>query len=395
MKSLYYYIFILLFLSVNLTFSQNSLDLLNQKKKEIQKQIDENRKQLENIESSKRVTVNKITLKIKSIQLQTSLLSNTESQIKTITTNLNVTTKEIDSLSLLVEKRKSELVKIYRTYYKKLLNKNNILLYILASNSLNQAYSRLKMYKNLINYFNLQIKLLNENIQDLNKKRENYVLFLKELKLKQAEYQNNLIQIKTEKNELEKERTNLEKAKKELGTELKNYQKRLTLIDLEIKRIIEENAKAVKLMNKENVRIYNELGSIFKQNKGKLPPPSNNTSILNTFGDNQHPILKNVKTRNNGIDLILNKNNYVYAIFKGQVKKIFNVPYGGKALIIRHGEYLTVYSNLSNTNVKVGDIVETGQKIGEVMLQPDNTLILHFELWNEKEPENPSLWINF
>lgn len=148
-------------------------------------------------------------------------------------------------------------------------------------------------------------------------------------------------------------------------------------------------------MNKENTKKYNELSANFKENKGKFPSPTPNSSILNTFGENQHPILKNVKVKNNGVDLILNGNYNVYAIHKGEVKKIFNVPYGGKAVIIRHGDYLSVYSNLNEIYVKVGQNISMGETIGEVMKQPDNTYVLHFEIWNEKEPENPLNWIKF
>ncbi len=393
MKKIFSTLFI--FFSVLTLFSQNQIDNLNNQKKEILRQITENSQQLDEINKSKKNTINQITLKNKSIQLQNSLLQNINKQINLLNFNLIKTTQEIDSLSTLIELRQSELVKIYRSYYKKLKKTNNILILLLSSDSFNQAFTRLKMYKSLINYFNLQLKLLRENKSELEQMRENYVLFLKELKVKEIEYQRNLNKLNISKLELELTKKQLEKKKSDLQIEINHQRKQLALIDNEIKRLIEENRKAIKSMNKESSRRYAELSIIFKENKGKFPPPASNSSILNPFGEYQHPILKNVKIKNNGIDLILSKNGNVTSIYKGEIKKIFNVPYGGKAIIIRHGEYLSVYSNMRNVNVKLGQNVNTGEILGDVIKQPDNTYILHFEIWNEKEPENPMNWITF
>ena len=376
-------------------YSQNNLDILNNQKKEIQLQIDYNNKQIDLINKSKTATINELTLKLKSIKLQNQLLVNIKMQISEISIKLSETLSKVDSLSLLINTRRAELIKIYKSYYKKLKKKNDLLILLLSSNNFNQAYTRLKMYINLINYFNLQISLLNEDKIELDKKRSNYILFLKELKLKEIEYKNAVSTLNKEIIELEISKKNLEKKKIELKNEIKRKKNMLTLIDNEIKRIIDENARVLKSMNKENSMRYTELTNIFKENKGKLHPPALNSSVLNFFGESSHPLLKNVKVKNNGIDLILNNSTNVRAIHNGEVKKIFNVPYGGKAIILRHGEYLSVYSNLSDVYVKVGQFVRTSENLGNVMKQPDDTHVLHFEIWNEKEPENPLKWLKF
>lgn len=385
----------LIVLSVMFIYSQNNLDILNNQKKEIQLQIDYNNKQIDLINKSKTATINELTLKLKSIKLQNQLLVNIKMQISEISIKLSETLSKVDSLSLLINTRRAELIKIYKSYYKKLKKKNDLLILLLSSNNFNQAYTRLKMYINLINYFNLQISLLNEDKIELDKKRSNYILFLKELKLKEIEYKNAVSTLNKEIIELEISKKNLEKKKIELKNEIKRKKNMLTLIDNEIKRIIDENARVLKSMNKENSMRYTELTNIFKENKGKLHPPALNSSVLNFFGESSHPLLKNVKVKNNGIDLILNNSTNVRAIHNGEVKKIFNVPYGGKAIILRHGEYLSVYSNLSDVYVKVGQFVRTSENLGNVMKQPDDTHVLHFEIWNEKEPENPLKWLKF
>lgn len=382
-------------LSVMFTYSQNNLDILNNQKKQLQRQIHENSKQIDLINKSKTATINELTLKLNSINLHNQLLINIKNQITEISNKLTVTTSEIDSLSFLIETRKAELIRIYKSYYQKLKKKNNLLLMLLSSKNLNQAYARLKMYKNLINYFNIQISLLNKNKSELDIQRSNYSLLLKELKLKEIDYQKTITTLNNERIALENTKKYLEKKKIELGNEITKQKKALLTIDNEIKRIINENARVLKTMSKENSIKYYELSKNFKKNKGKLPPPAVNSYILNQFGEHKHPILKNVIVKNNGIDLILSNSTRVNAVYNGEVKKIFNVPYGGKAIILRHGEYLSVYSNLSEVYVKVGQIVIAGENLGNVMKQPDNTNVLHFEIWNETEPEDPLNWIKF
>ncbi|MCA1900599.1 MAG: peptidoglycan DD-metalloendopeptidase family protein [Candidatus Hydrogenedens sp.] len=387
--------FIIINLILNSALSQKNIDILNNQKKEVEAKIYEISNQITSLEKNRNVTLTEITLKKQKIKLQNELLENLRAQILTLNTNLLETTKIIDSISYVLQKRREELVIIYNTYFKKLREKNHILLLLLSSNSFNQAYARLKMYKNLSSYFN---KLLLE-IEDERNRYENYkemyVLNIKQLKLKENEYQRTIRELDITTKNLENSIENLEKKKNALLEEQKRNEKRLVLIDNEIKRLIEENAKSLKKMSPERTRVYSELSKNFRENKGKLPLPAANATLLNQFGETKHPVLKNISIKNNGIDLIMKSSEPVYSVFSGEVTKVFNVPYGGLAIIIRHGEYLTVYSNLLRTGVKPGQKVTIGEKIGELIQQPDNTYILHFEIWNEKEPENPLIWLKY
>lgn len=387
--------FIIINLILNSALSQKNIDILNNQKKEVEAKIYEISNQITSLEKNRNVTLTEITLKKQKIKLQNELLENLRAQILTLNTNLLETTKIIDSISYVLQKRREELVIIYNTYFKKLREKNHILLQLLSSNSFNQAYARLKMYKNLSSYFN---KLLLE-IEDERNRYENYkemyVLNIKQLKLKENEYQRTIRELDITTKNLENSIENLEKKKNALLEEQKRNEKRLVLIDNEIKRLIEENAKSLKKMSPERTRVYSELSKNFRENKGKLPLPAANATLLNQFGETKHPVLKNISIKNNGIDLIMKSSEPVYSVFSGEVTKVFNVPYGGLAIIIRHGEYLTVYSNLLRTGVKPGQKVTIGEKIGELIQQPDNTYILHFEIWNEKEPENPLIWLKY
>ena len=186
----------------------------------------------------------------------------------------------------------------------------------------------------------------------------------------------------------------LNSKKKELLAELEEQKKVTRKINEEIKRIIEEEAK------KESGRLKNTndnaktlLSNNFKDNIGKFKLPVNNGIITGNYGESFHPILKEVKIKNNGVDITLSQKSDVYTIFKGEVRKIFRIPGSNLAIIIRHGKYLSVYSNLSVINVNVGQELNSYQKIGEINLQKgEETAILHFELWNETKTEDPAKW---
>lgn len=146
-------------------------------------------------------------------------------------------------------------------------------------------------------------------------------------------------------------------------------------------------------MTKEERKLSND----FADNRGRLPyPVAGRYTIVGTFGEQQHQELKYVRTNNSGIDIQTTPGADARAVFKGEVTRVFVVPGYNNSVIIRHGNYLTVYSNLSQVYVKAGDKVNTCQTIGKIFSDAENgnATILHFQLWKEKTKLNPSLWLN-
>jgi len=138
------------------------------------------------------------------------------------------------------------------------------------------------------------------------------------------------------------------------------------------------------------------LSKEFASNKGKLPVPlTGQYSIVSAFGEHQHQDLTYVRTNNNGIDIQTTAGADARAIFRGVVTRVFMMPGFNNNVIIRHGDYLTVYSNLSNVLIKQGDIVSANQIIGKIFtdIEKGNETILHFQLWNERTKLNPATWI--
>lgn len=141
------------------------------------------------------------------------------------------------------------------------------------------------------------------------------------------------------------------------------------------------------------------LGQSFESNKGKLPWPVAKGSITEGYGKNAHPTLENVYTNNNGIDIGAPKSSQVRSVFEGEVSSVLSIPGAGKVVIIKHGSYRTVYSNLSEVYVSVGSKISTKQAIGSLLVSEGESLsTAHFEIHQVVDGSvvrlNPTVWIN-
>lgn len=135
----------------------------------------------------------------------------------------------------------------------------------------------------------------------------------------------------------------------------------------------------------------------FESNKGKLPyPVSGQFTVVKKFGRQKHPRLPKVETNNPGIDIEASQGAAVHAVFNGEVSQIFKLAGYNNVIVLRHGDYVTVYANIESLNVKKGDKVSTGQQLGRLFVDKadGNRSVLHFELRREKEKQNPELWLS-
>ena len=138
------------------------------------------------------------------------------------------------------------------------------------------------------------------------------------------------------------------------------------------------------------------LASSFAQNKGSLPAPIRGAyTLLRTFGVHRHSEHARVQVSSSGVDYGVQGDSRAYAVFAGVVSRVFVVPGYGTAVILRHGNYLTVYANLAALSVGQGTRVKTGQALGTIGTAPDGsgTRLLHFQLWHERTKLNPLSWV--
>lgn len=186
------------------------------------------------------------------------------------------------------------------------------------------------------------------------------------------------------------------KKKKEAAAKLQNAIEDIIAQEMRIARESAEERGAVETETAFALTANEmELSKMFSTNKGKLPWPAEDGIISSTFGEHQHPVLKYVKTQNNGVDIQTSKGATARTVFDGIVTRVMSVPRYNNVVIIRHGEYLTVYSNLSVVFVAKGDGVKARQSIG--MVYTDSKVSkteLHFELWKGNQLLNPQQWIS-
>ena len=208
--------------------------------------------------------------------------------------------------------------------------------------------------------------------------------------------------VNSTKDEKQKLVTKLSKSEKLFKKRLQDKQKQAKELDKRIRKIIDEairkaREEAKKRNGNDNFSLTPEalaLSSEFANNKGKLPWPLEKGVIISKYGKQKHSVFSGVETFNNGIDIATDKNMIVRVIFDGTVSRIFFIKGEGKAVLINHGEYFSVYSGLKEVSVKTGDKLLSKEKIGVVITnEQENKTELHFEIWKEYDKHDPSNWL--
>ena len=385
---------LLLLVSSSGTIYSQKLTELKEKKKAIENDIEEITSLISKTEKESTTSLTNIKLTKRKIELKNNLIKQIDSESDEIKTQIDIRKARVDSLGFRIDKIKEEYKKII-IYTQRSNAKNSLLLQLLSSSDLNQAYKRIKFYQQVLDYKEQIVEKYRRNISNIkdetNKLNEN----ISQLAKKQNEKTKEVKDLKKEEINYTHKIDKLNQKKKQLLADLEEQRRISKKLNEEIKRVIEEEARR-EIENSKKSKNTNliALSNNFKENIGKFNMPLEKGIVTGTFGEAFHPVLKEVKIKNNGIDITVSKKTDVNSIFKGEVRKIVKIQGANLAVIIRHGNYLSVYSNLSVVNVNIGQEVNSYQKIGEINLQKgEETAILHFELWNETKPEDPLKWI--
>lgn len=387
------------FISVLFIFSFLKIDSqeresLKRKISEIESEINYLNRLLEENEGSKKVYTNNIILLERKIGNQEKYIIALESEIENIKKVIGEYESMIEELQTKYKFLGEAYGKAVKNYYFK-RDKVYLWVYILAAENYIQAQRRFLFYKQFINEIKEKansLKLLmieiseKKNILNGLLKEKSKLLGLKEIekrKMEDEKRKKTLIIEKLKKNEVE-----IRKKISEKTTIAKRLEKEMKkVIEEEVKR--SKGNKLISLTKEEKIIAGN-----FEKNRGKLPWPVEKGIIVEKYGEHVHPVLKNVKVRNNGVDIETEKNTIVKAIYEGVVSKIVSILGAKFTIIIRHGNYLTVYQNIDNVFVKNGEKVNMGQSIGEVVgLQNEENPIIHFEIWKDFTRMNPEEWI--
>ncbi len=412
-------------------FAQNgkSSAQLKQDKQKIEKEIANTQKLLKKNESNQKAAVQQAALLRQQIQNREKMITNLNSQIIQMEDEQEQNTQEIKQLEKRLVYMKADYAQVVYNAYRnrRLLDK---VTFILAADDFSQMFRRMRYFAIFSRSVREQSERIQKTTEELTKKNEEIVM-LKNDKLVTLSSKEQ--EIKNLENDRRKKTQNAEKLKKEsqkLNADLKKKQQQRKEIDAAIQRavkaeIAQANAERAKKSNKSSsgktssgnkssattasssstststrataaIALTPEeatLNTSFINNKGKLPWPVAKGAKVSDFGNYPHPDVPSVQIENHGIDIMVEAGTPARAVFDGVVTGVMNIM-GTTVVMIRHGEYLTVYQNLSSARVKKGDKVTTKQTIGTVAQSPtSNTYELHFEIWKNDRYVNPNEWL--
>ena len=272
-------------------------------------------------------------------------------------------------------------------------------LYILSSKSIGQGYRRweyLKDYADAINRQGEEIKSMRKEIiaqkDTLVRLKNNTVATQRE---REREYETLLAEQKEMERYSKQLASNQNKYRRELASKRNEVEK----LNREVERLLAQAIKQQeqKSTDKEDYPVFAastaQLTADFASNKGKLSWPVDNGVVIEKFGQHYHPLFKGVKLPfNNGINISTSAGKSVKSVFHGVVSRVVIIPGYNQCVLVEHGNYFTFYCKLADVSVKVGDRVNTGDKIGTLAVS-NNTSTLHFELWNKTVKQDPELWL--
>jgi len=335
------------------------------------------------------------------IQKRQDIISITNQQANLLTREINSNQTKISKLRLKLKSLKEDYANMIVKSYKSRSDQSK-LMFLLSSSNFQQAYKRLQYIKQYADYQQLQAELIKTetaNVQALNiklsKQKKDKQILLKENKAAKV----NLDQELSQQELLMKDiKANLS----QYSAQIKTKQRETNKIDKQIRKIIQaaiaaSNKKAGKSPKLKVFSLTPEqkiLAANFTSNKGKLPWPVANGVVKLRYGNNRSPIDPSLTIKSNGVRIATSSSGQVRAVFEGIVQGIMTPKNGNNTVLIRHGNYITVYKNLSKFYVKKGDKVITKQAIGEVLTnKASGESILSFGIFKDSSTQDPSKWI--
>ena len=394
LKIIFFGICIFLLFTKREIICQSSIDLVKKKQENIQ-QLNYSKELLEKTAQSKITTTNQLNLIQRNIELRAELVENISDELSFLKNDIEANNIEIKKIENIIGDIKREYAKLIIGASRN-LDKDNAMMYIFSSQDFNQAYQRIRYLKYLTRYrmdliekLKIEEEILTEkNVELASNKKKNESLLMERkrelLGLDKDRKQNILFinSLKSKETELRKEIQKRERIQNEIENSIR-------------KMIEEEAAKA--LAAKRTNRLSPEeqiISTEFNKNMGRLPWPSEQGVLTGKYGEHNHPVLKGIKVRSNGIDINTVQGAKVRSVFDGEVTKVIAILGANYTVIIKHGDFRTVYQNLVDVKVKAGDKVKTKEIIGIVFTDQENSSRIHFEVWKDKVTQNPETWLS-
>lgn len=369
----------------------------------LRKEIAQLEQQLKENASKSNNAMTELKLVRKQVATRRELVAESEREIRALSDTIAVRQQAAKRLRERLEAMEAHYRRLVRNAYK---NRDARVwyTYLLSSKNLGQASRRYAYLRDLSATMNTQARRLQEMRSTLEDDLARLTMLREEAESVRKAREQDLQSLRQEELRSDRLVANLQKDKNRYQKELNTKRKQVEALNREIERII---AQAVEEARKKEAAAKQQgnrqsstkstqqdikLSGEFAANKGKLPWPADGP-IVERFGKHNHPVYTTlVMPANNGVNIGLSADAEVQAVFDGEVKRIIVMPGYGRCILVQHGAYFTFYCKLGHVDVKNGDKVKTGQTLGRIDTI-DGQTELHFEVWKEKEPENPELWL--
>lgn len=400
-------------------WGQSTSDKLKKEQARLERKISNTKALLGKSKLNTQASLNELKVIENQILYREELLRNYDNQIRGAELNIQNKEQQISLLNDRIAKLKEQYKKLLLYSYKH-RNKYGKMMYVFSADSYYEAIKRNKYLERISEIQKKQFLVIQQNqalikseIAAIEREKQYKVLIIGEKKEEKAAIERDKIkQVEVYEKFKDTEKVLLKRLRAEEEKKSILRKKIAAAIRKEIAEAEERRKKAEAARKKNTPSTSNtdselffvetkeaaKLSASFEGNKGKLPWPVDKGSITERFGKNPHPTLKNVTTNNRGIDISTPKNAQVRAVFRGEVTSVLNIPGAGKVVIIKHGNYRTVYSNLKDTYVVSGAKVATKKVIGSLLSKDkQNISVAHFEIHkvtgNSVVCLNPSLWV--
>nr|WP_109680885.1 peptidoglycan DD-metalloendopeptidase family protein [Xanthomarina spongicola] len=403
-KNTYTYLLLLVFLLSSIVgFSQSKKQQeLEERRQELRLEIQRINNLLFKNKSEKKSQTSLIEDLNYKVSVRQNLIKVTNQQANLLTREINTNQKKITELRDELQTLKDNYAKMIVTSYKSKSEQSRVM-FLLSSSNFQQAYKRVQYINQYAEYQKEQaetIKIKTEELQETN------AALLKQKEDKQKLIDENRIAQRELEVELKQQESLMASINKNLNNytaQIREKQREADKIDREIEKIIRE---AIASSNKSAGKTTTAssgfaltpedklLADNFVSSKGKLPWPVEKGVVKLRYGKQPHPVVRTVMIQSNGVRIATEESAPVRAVFNGKVLAVQAIKHGNLSVLIQHGNYVTVYKNLSKVYVKKGDNVTTKQEIGQVFTNPSNKeTILSFSIFKESATQNPADWI--
>ncbi len=376
--------FLFLFFSVLPCLSAQSVESLQGKRESLLEEIANTTKLIQEKKASKEDNLRQLQLMKREISAREGLLSSYQTEIDQLDNQIEVNQMLVNDLEKDIERIKKEYSRLIQDSYRR-KGELNELMFLFSADHFREAYLRYRLFKEYSRYRQKQGEIL---IESQNKVRG----LVSQIKLQKNEKQAVLDNIEKEIATLQNSRSR----KNNVVTKLQKEEQWLQRTLKEKEAIARElDQKIMDLIAADKNKSVDAVESAdFAERMGQLIWPIQKGVVINSFGKHAHPVLSKVTINNNGVDIQASNRVDVFCVHSGVVSTIVGIPGLNKAVIVRHGKFLTVYANLVSVSVSKGDLIDAGQVVGRISQESgDMQNVLHFEIWEENRKLDPEQWM--